>query len=54
MTRSPVARQTRRVALLFVAHATGTANITLVIALSPSIEASLALGNAGFGFIISA
>ena len=52
--RSPVARQTRRAALLFVAHATGTANITLVIALSPSIEASLALGNAGFGFIISA
>ena len=49
-----VGRQIRRVALLFLAHAVGTANITLVIALSPSIEASLALGMAGFGFIISA
>ena len=52
--KSPYTRQIRRAALLFVAHATGTANITLVIALSPSIEGSLALGNAGFGFIISA
>ena len=52
--RALVGRQIRRVALLFLAHAVGTANITLVIALSPSIEASLALGMAGFGFIISA
>ena len=43
-----------RIALLFVAHAVGTANITLVIALSPSIEESLGLGHAGFGLMISA
>jgi ACS family hexuronate transporter-like MFS transporter len=52
--RGQVARQIGRAALLFIAHAIGTANITLVIVLSPAIEASLALGNAGFGFIISA
>src|SRR5437870_12806594 len=50
----PVARTIGRLALLFVAHAVGTANITLVIALSPSIEESLGLGHAGFGLMISA
>lgn len=43
-----------RLALLFVAHVVGTANIMLVVALSPSIEAALGLGHAGFGFMISA
>ena len=49
-----VASTIGRIALLFVAHAVGTANITLVIALSPSIEESLGLGHAGFGLMISA
>ena len=52
--RDPVAKSIGRVALLFVAHAVGTANITLVVALSPSIEESLGLGHAGFGLMISA
>ena len=43
-----------RIAPLFVAHAIGTANITLVVALSPSIEESLGLGHAGFGLMVSA
>lgn len=50
----PVAGTIGRVAPLFAAHAVGTANITLVIALSPSIEESLGLGHAGFGLMISA
>lgn len=43
-----------RIAPLFIAHAIGTANITLVVALSPSIEESLGLGHAGFGLMVSA
>src|SRR5438093_3609935 len=50
----PIARTIGRLALLFVAPAVGTANITLVVALSPSIEESLGLGHAGFGILISA
>ena len=44
----------RRIVPLFVAHAIGTANITLVVALSPSIEESLGIGHAGFGIMVSA
>ena len=43
-----------RIAPLFVAHVVGAANVTLVVALSPSIEESLGLGHAGFGLMISA
>jgi len=50
----PVVRPIARIAPLFVAHAIGTANITLVVALSPSIEESLGLGHAGFGLMVSA
>ena len=50
----PVVRTIARIAPLFVAHAIGTANITLVVALSPSIEESLGLGHAGFGLMVSA
>jgi len=42
-----------RIAPLFAAHVVGTASITLVIALSPSIEDSLGLGHAGFGLMVS-
>ncbi len=42
-----------RLALLFVAHALGTATITLVVALAPSIEEALGVGHAGFGVIVS-
>jgi predicted MFS family arabinose efflux permease len=49
----PVAGTIPRIAPLFAAHAVGSANITLVVALSPSIEESLGLGHAGFGLMIS-
>jgi hypothetical protein len=52
--RDPIAGSIGRLALLFVAHAVGTANITLVVALSPSLEESLSLGHAGFGLMILA
>ena len=42
-----------RLAVLFVAHALGTATITLVVALAPSIEQALGVGHAGFGVIVS-
>ena len=42
-----------RLAVLFVAHALGTATITLVVALAPSIEQALGVGHAGFGIIVS-
>jgi hypothetical protein len=41
-----VAGSIGRIAPLFVAHVVGSANITLVVALSPSIEESLGLGHA--------
>lgn len=43
-----------RLALLFLAHAVGTANITLVLALAPSLERTLSLTHAGFGLLVSA
>jgi len=49
-----IARSTLRIVPLFVAHVVGTANITLVVALSPAIEASLGLNHAGFGLMVSA
>ncbi len=42
-----------RLALLFLAHALGTATITLVVATAPAIEQALAIGHAGFGIIVS-
>ena len=42
-----------RLALFFIAHALGTATITLVVALAPSIEDALGVGHAGFGAIVS-
>lgn len=43
-----------RLTMLFLAHAIGTANITLVLAMAPAIEQALGLGHAGFGLMISA
>ena len=47
-------RSIARIAPLFAAHVVGTANITLVVALSPLIEQSLDLGHAAFGLMVSA
>ncbi len=43
-----------RLALLFLAHAVGTANITVVLATAPAIEQSLGLNHAAFGLMVSA
>lgn len=43
-----------RLALLFLAHAVGTANITLVLAMAPALERSLSLSHAGFGLFVAA
>jgi len=50
----PVAGRFGRLALLFSAHAVGTATITLVVALAPAIGDALGLGRAGFGVMVSA
>jgi predicted MFS family arabinose efflux permease len=42
-----------RLALLFLAHALGTASITLVVATAPAIEAALDIGHAQFGVLVS-
>ncbi|MCC6471795.1 MAG: MFS transporter [Alphaproteobacteria bacterium] len=43
-----------RLTLLFLAHAVGTANITVALATAPAIEQSLGLNHASFGLMISA
>lgn len=43
-----------RLTLLFLAHAVGTANITVVLATAPGIEQSLGLNHATFGVMVSA
>ena len=48
-----VAGRLGRLTLLFLAHAVGTANITLVLAMAPAIEEALGLGHAGFGLMVS-
>ena len=42
-----------RLLLLFLAHAVGTANITIVLAASPAIETAMDLGHATFGLVVS-
>jgi MFS family permease len=42
-----------RLALLFLAHALGTASITIVVATAPAIEAALDVGHAQFGVLVS-
>jgi predicted MFS family arabinose efflux permease len=53
-TRSDSERSIGRLLPLFAAHVVGTANITLVIALSPAIEQALSIGHAAFGLMVSA
>jgi predicted MFS family arabinose efflux permease len=43
-----------RLALLFLAHAAGTTNITLVLAMAPAVEQALGISHAAFGLIVSA
>ncbi len=43
-----------RLLLLFLAHAVGTANITVVMAAAPAIERSLGLNHAAFGLVVAA
>src|SRR5690242_14804096 len=43
-----------RLALLFLAHAAGTTNITLVLAMAPAVEQALGISHATFGLIVSA
>lgn len=49
-----VAGRLGRLTLLFLAHAVGTANITVALATAPAIERSLSLNHASFGLMISA
>jgi predicted MFS family arabinose efflux permease len=59
MNRSPrdaraAAATLGRLSLLFLAHAIGTASITVALATSPAIESSLGLGHSAFGLLVSA
>ena len=42
-----------RLALLFLAHAAGTTNITLVLAMAPAVEQALGISHATFGLVVS-
>jgi MFS family permease len=43
-----------QLAMMFMAHGIGTANITLVLAMAPAVQAGLGLDHAGFGLTIAA
>jgi len=43
-----------RLVFLFLAHAVGTANITLLVAMAPALERSLGVGHAEFGLMVAA
>lgn len=49
----PTTRRLGRLVLLFLAHAVGTANITLVLAMAPAVERALAIGHAEFGLMVA-
>lgn len=40
--------------VMFVAHAVGTANVTIVLASAPAVERSLGLSHAEFGMMLAA
>ena len=50
----PAAGRIGRLAVMFVAHAVGTANVTIVLASAPAVERSLGLSHAEFGAMLAA
>jgi ACS family hexuronate transporter-like MFS transporter len=50
----PAAARIARLVVMFVAHAVGTANVTIVLAAAPAVERSLELSHAEFGAMLAA
>jgi predicted MFS family arabinose efflux permease len=50
----PAAARIARLIVMFVAHAVGTANVTIVLAAAPAVESSLGLSHAEFGAMLAA
>ena len=50
---SPVPSRNARLAIMFVAHAMGTANISLVLAFAPALQNQLALTTSSFGLAVT-
>jgi predicted MFS family arabinose efflux permease len=49
----PIVARLGRLTLLFLAHAVGTANITLVLAMAPVVERELGLSHTAFGLVVA-